>query len=246
MKDRLRGKVAAIYGASSGIGRATAIALAENGARIAASGRSEQRLSELVKRLRNEGAAADSIPADVQDPAQARGSVATILERFGQLDILVYAAGINVERRTLEETTPESWARVQHTNVDGLFHVVQAALPALRESRGRVVVISSVVYQLPDRYAGLAYQASKYAQVGFMHSLMREEAENGIRTTVIFPGMTDTPLLRKRPAEALPPELIESALKPEDVAEAVVFCVSLPDHAYVPELPIYPAATKQR
>src|SRR3990170_3724207 len=105
MNPRLQGKVAAIYGASGGMGRATAVALAERGARIAASGRSGARLAQLVDELNNRGCEAESFPADLEDPDRARDTVAAMLDRFGRIDILVYATGTNIERRTLEETT---------------------------------------------------------------------------------------------------------------------------------------------
>jgi NADP-dependent 3-hydroxy acid dehydrogenase YdfG len=88
--------------------------------------------------------------------------------------------------------------------------------------------------------SGVAYQATKHAVVGLAHGTMQEEKSNGIRTTVIFPGLTDTPLLLKRPTPT-PPEVVAKALQPDDVAEACLFVATLPNRAYVPELVLLPS-----
>ncbi len=138
----------------------------------------------------------------------------------------------------------DDWDMMQRTNIDGLYHTVQSALETLRKSNARVVVISSGAVQRPDP-SGVAYQSTKHAQVGFTHGLMQEEAANGIRTTVIFPGLTNTRLVEKRPVPT-PADVLEQALLPEDVATAVVYVTSLPHRAYVPELLMFPAAIQQR
>lgn len=238
------GKVAAVFGASSGMGRATAVALAERGATVAASARSVKALDALVVQIRGAGGQGEAFPADVEKPAAARGAVERIAERFGRIDILVYATGTNIPRRALEILSVDDWEMMQRTNVSGLYHVVQAALPVLRSSKARVVAVSSGAVQMPD-VSGVAYQSTKHAMVGFMHGLMKEEAANGIRATVIFPGLTVTPLVNKRPTPT-PPEVLAQALQPEDVAGAVLYVTSLPDRAYVPELLLFPAALTQR
>ena len=133
---------------------------------------------------------------------------------------------------------------MQRTNLWGLYDVTQAALPALREAGARVVVISSAAVQIPDM-SGVAYQSTKHGEAGFVYGMMHEEAGNGIRATMIFPGLTETPMIDRRPAPT-PPEMIANALQPEDVAEAVLFVTSLPARAYVPELVLLPAAIQQR
>ncbi len=238
------GKVAAVFGASFGMGRASAVALAQRGATIAASGRTAEALADVVGEIRAAGGEAEAFSADVEDPKQARAALAAITERFGHIDILVYATGTNIPGRAAGVLSEEDWDMMQRTNISGLYHTVQAALETLRESKARVVVISSAAVQMPDA-SGVAYQATKHAQVGFTHGLMQEEAANGIRTTVIFPGLTDTRLVEKRPVPT-PKEVLDQALMPEDVAEAVVFVTSLPSRAYVPELLLFPAAIQQR
>ena len=238
------GKVAAVFGASFGMGRASAVALAQRGATIAASGRTAEALADVVGEIRAAGGEAEAFSADVEDPKQARAALAAITDRFGRIDILVYATGTNIPGRAADILSETDWDMMQRTNISGLYHTVQAALESLRESKARVVVISSAAVQMPDA-SGVAYQATKHAQVGFTHGLMQEEAANGIRTTVIFPGLTNTRLVEKRPVPT-PKEVLDQALMPEDVAEAVVFVTSLPSRAYVPELLLFPAAIQQR
>ncbi len=238
------GKVAAIFGASYGMGRASAVALARRGATIAASGRTPEALDEVVNEIRAAGGKAEAFPADVENPRQARSAVAEIADRFGRIDIFVYATGTNIPGRAVGVLSEDDWDMMQRTNISGLYHTVQGALDTLRKSKARVVVISSAAVQMPDA-SGVAYQATKHAQVGFTHGLMQEEAANGIRTTVIFPGLTNTRLVEKRPVPT-PPEVLDQALLPEDVAEAVVFVTSLSPRAYVPELLLFPAGIQQR
>ena len=126
------------------------------------------------------------------------------------------------------------------TNLSGAFHCTQAVLPTMRgQGGGLVIYVSSVAVQLPDA-SGVSYQAAKHGLVGLAHGTFKEEQDNGIRTTVIFPGLTDTPLVLKRPTPT-PPEVMVNALQPEDVAEACLFAASLPARARVPELMLMPS-----
>ena len=239
-----RGRVAAVFGASTGMGRATALALARNGARIAASARTESALKSLIAEIRAEGGEAEMFVADVQRSDEARASVERILKTFGEIDILVYSTGNNIPGRAVALLSEDDWEMMQRTNLWGLYYVVRAALPALRRSGARLVAVSSAAVQLPDA-SGVAYQTTKHAMVGFVHGLMKEEASNGVRATVIFPGPTKTGMIAKRPVPT-PPEIVAQALEPEDVAEAVLYVTSLPQRAYVPELVLLPAAIQQR
>ena len=244
MQPSLKGKVAAVYGASSGMGLATALALGEAGVDVALLARTLGPMEEAAATIRLQGARAEAFGVDLRDSDAARDSVRRVLERFEQIDILVYATGWNIPARALELLSREDWDTMQRTNLWGLYDVAQAALPALRASRARVVVISSAAVQMPD-VSGVAYQAAKHAEAGFAFGMMKEEAKNGLRVTVIYPGLTDTPMLGRRPTPTAP-ELVAQALQPGDVAQAVVFAVSLPDRAYVAELTLLPAAIQQR
>ena len=237
MSDALRHKVAVIVGASSGIGRATALAFARAGATTVLAARSQDKLQALAEEI---GSQAMVCETDVEDASSIRRSINTIIERLGRIDVLVYAAGTNIPDRALDALTSETWDMMLATNLSGAFHCTQAVLPTMREQGGGLVIyLSSVAVQLPDM-SGVSYQAAKHGLVGLAHGTFKEEQDNGIRTTVIFPGLTDTSLVLKRPTPT-PPEVMGSALQPEDVAQACLFAASLPARARVPELMLMPS-----
>jgi NAD(P)-dependent dehydrogenase (short-subunit alcohol dehydrogenase family) len=225
----LDGKVALIAGASTGIGLATALAFAEAGAQVHAAARRPELIEEAA------GARVAAHALDVAD----RDAVAALAGSIGPLHALVVAAGINIKRRRFEETSPEDWDRVIATNLTGAFNLMHAFLPALRETRGDVILIGSVSGNFTDR-SGAAYQASKSG----LHALARGAAydeESGVRVTVVAPGVVDTPILENRP-QVPDAEMRAQMLLPEDVAAACLFAVSLPPRAYIPELTILPTA----
>lgn len=237
MSDALRHQVAVIVGASSGIGRETALAFAGAGAAIVLAARSQDRLHDLVEEI---GSDSMVCPMDVEDTMSIRRSIERTVERFGRIDVLVYATGTNIPDRTLDELTPETWDMMLATNLSGAFHCTQAVLPTMRgQGGGLIIYLSSVAVQLPD-VSGVSYQAAKHGLVGLAHGTFKEEQDSGIRTTVIFPGLTDTPLVLKRPTPT-PPEVIAHALQPGDVAEACLFVASLPARVRVPELMLMPS-----
>ena len=238
------GQRAAVYGASSGMGRATALALARAGADVAVLARDSDALSAVAVDIETMGRRAVPIAVDVQASKAARDSVSNIVDVLGGIDILVYATGWNIPNRALEVLSASDWELMQRTNLWGLYDVTQAALPTLRECGARLVVISSAAVQIPD-VSGVAYQSTKHAEAGFVHGLMHEEAEHGIRATVLFPGLTETPMLGRRPSPT-PQAIVAQALQPVDVADTVIFVTSLPSRAYVPELMLLPAAIQQR
>ncbi len=237
MSEALKDQVAVVVGASSGMGKQTALSLAGAGARVVVAARSGDQLRELATEI---GAGALAFRADVEDPDSLERLAAASVERFGRIDLLVYAAGTNIPERGLEVLTPETWDMMVATNLSGAFHCTRAVLPVMRsQGAGLILYVGSACVQIPD-LSGVSYQAAKHGLVGLAHGTFQEERENGIRTTVIFPGLTDTPLVDKRPAPT-PPEVLARALQPEDVAEACLFVASLPPRARVPELMLMPA-----
>jgi NAD(P)-dependent dehydrogenase (short-subunit alcohol dehydrogenase family) len=225
----LDGKVALVAGASSGIGLATALLFADAGARVHAAARRPELIEE---------AAGDRVAAHALDVGD-RDAVGELARTIGPLHALVVAAGVNIKRRRFEETSPEDFDRVLATNLTGAFNVMRAFLPALRETRGDVVLIGSVSGDWTDR-SGAAYQASKAG----LHALARGAAfdeQHGVRFTTVAPGVVDTPILENRP-QVPDAEMRAQMLMPEDVAAACLFAVSLPPRAYVPELTILPTA----
>lgn len=236
----MQGKVAVIVGCSSGMGKATAILFAKEGAAVALAARNEKALSDLAKSIQKDGGRAIYQPTDVQNKTELENLIKRTLDEFKRIDILIYSAGTNIPKRSLQVLTDQTWEMMLSTNLSGAFHCTKAVLPIMREQKdGLIIYISSGAVQRPD-VSGVAYQASKHGLVGLAHGTMQEEKASGIRTSVIFPGLTDTPILLKRPLPT-PPEVLAKALQPEDVASACRFVASLPPRAHVPELILMPS-----
>ena len=228
----LAGKTIAVTGASSGIGLATAQRMHDLGATVTALARRREAMEEGLGDRRVEIRA-----VDVGD----REAVTAALDHES-LDALVLAAGTNVKDRKLEDLSPESWESLMRANLDGVYHCVRAALPALRAAKGVVVIIGSVSGSWPD-VSGPAYQATKAAVLAFARGATLEEyeAKTGVRFSVVAPGVADTPILDNRPK---PPSAEDRAiaLKSEDVAEVCAFLCALPPGVHVPELTVLPTA----
>jgi NADP-dependent 3-hydroxy acid dehydrogenase YdfG len=214
--ESLAGKVAIVTGGGSGIGAAIVAGLTEAGVIAHAIGRR------------------GPVKLDVTD----QPAVKQFVDSLDRLDILVCAAGDNVPRRRLEEMTPEEWNRLIAVNLSGAFYFINAGLHKLREARGDVLLIGSVSGQWPD-LSGPAYAASKAGMSALAATAGFEEHTNGLRFSVIKPGLVNTPLLLKRPS-APPAEIAEAMLRPEDVAEACLMLLKLPRRAHIPELTILP------
>jgi len=234
MPVTLKNKTALVIGASSGIGRATAVLLAHEGVRVMASARREDRL----RGLQSEVGVAICV-ADASNPADARRLAATAREQFGRIDILVYAAGTNSPDRSLRRVTPDIWNTTLDVNLNGAFHATQAVLPQMREAgAGHLIYIASISAMVPD-VSGAAYQAAKRGLLAMAHAIRMEEKESGIRTCVICPGLVDTEMLNLRLVKT-PAEVVAKALVPEDVAEVILAVAKLHPRAVVPEMKILP------
>lgn len=234
---KLDKQVAIVVGASSGMGRATALAFADEGAKLALFARRAEQLAEVAAEIRAKGAECIVCVGDMSKPTDAEAVVKETAAKYGRVDTVVVAAGTNVPNRKLTGLTAETWDRVIATNLTGAYNFTQAALPQYRTQKGGLFVyVSSVSGKWGDG-SGVAYQASKHGLSGLAFGTMIEEQENGVRTTVIYPGLTDTPLLNNRP---VPPtaELRAKMIKPEDIAAACVFVAAMPARSYVPELTI--------
>jgi NADP-dependent 3-hydroxy acid dehydrogenase YdfG len=228
----LAGKAIVVSGASSGIGLAAAARMHDLGARVTALARRREAMEEGLG-----DRDVDVRAVDVTD----REATAAALDHES-LDALVLAAGTNVKDRVLDDLSPESWEAMMRTNLDGVYHCVRAALPALRRAQGVVVIVGSVSGSWPD-ISGPGYQATKAGVLGFARGATLEEfdRDSGVRFCVVAPGVVDTPLLENRPN---PPSAEDRAiaLKSEDVAEVCAFLCALPQGVYVPELTVLPTA----
>jgi NADP-dependent 3-hydroxy acid dehydrogenase YdfG len=238
----LSGKVAAITGASSGIGAATALALAGAGARVALSARRKDRLDQLVGQI-GEGALA--IEADVTDEPQARGFIESAHSELGGLDILVNNAGVML-LGPVEGADTEEWRQMVDVNVLGLLYCTHAALPILRErGGGHIVNVSSVAGR--NASAGAAvYNLTKFGVTGFSEALRQEALHSNIRVTCVEPGFVETELQ----AHNTNPVVLEAIKKAQDqigkvleagdIADLILYVVSRPGHVSVNEALIRP------
>jgi NAD(P)-dependent dehydrogenase (short-subunit alcohol dehydrogenase family) len=189
----LKDRVALVTGAGSGIGEASALLLAEQGARIAALGHSEDNTRETVEKIRQQGGEAIPLVADVSSPADMETACRQIGEKWGRLDIVLANAGINGVWAPLEELTPEEWDKTLQTNLKGTFLTVKYALPLLKKKGGSVIVTSSVNgTRMFSNTGATAYACSKAGQVAFTKMVALELGQWRIRVNVICPGAITT------------------------------------------------------
>jgi 3-oxoacyl-[acyl-carrier protein] reductase len=225
----LKDKVAVVTGASQGIGRATALALAEAGARVAAAARSETKLADLVQEIAAKGGEALAVPMDVANAEQVKAGFKQALDRFGRLDILVNNAAITRDALALRMKL-EDWEGVLRTNLTGAHLCIQQALAAmLRQRSGRIINLTSVVAQSGN--AGQAnYVASKAGLIGLTKAIAIEMASRNITVNAVAPGFIDTPMtdvlgdkVKEEMNTRIPLGRMGTA---RDVAAAIVFLAS--------------------
>jgi 3-oxoacyl-[acyl-carrier protein] reductase len=225
----LKDKVALVTGASQGIGRATALALAEAGARVAAAARSETKLADLVQEIAAKGGEALAVPMDVANAEQVKAGFKQALDRFGRLDILVNNAAITRDALALRMKL-EDWEAVLRTNLTGAHLCIQQALAAmLRQRSGRIINLTSVVAQSGN--AGQAnYVASKAGLIGLTKAIAIEMASRNITVNAVAPGFIDTPMtdvlgdkVKEEMNTRIPLGRMGTA---RDVAAAIVFLAS--------------------
>ena len=219
-----------ITGASTGIGAATARAAAQAGYRLVLAARSADQLAALAEELGGDERAI-AVPTDVTSWGDNEALVAAALDRFGRLDAIFANAGFGATRGWLEET-PEHWRDMVLTNVLGAAYTVRAAIPALKETKGHVFLTGSIAGRRP--LPGSLYSATKHAVHAMGEAIRADLNDTGIRTTIIAPGMVETPFFDSKPS-------IE-ALQPEDVAAAVMYAISQPRRVDVNEILVRPTA----
>jgi clavulanate-9-aldehyde reducatase len=245
MAGPLDGKVAAITGSSSGIGEATAVALARAGAAVALGARRADRLRDLAQRIEADGGRARAYEVDVADEAAARGFVEGAHSDLGRLDILVNNAGVML-LGPIEGADTADWRRMVDVNVLGLLYCTSAALPLMREQGGGDIVnISSVAGRFARPGNGV-YALTKFGVGAFSESLRQEAIESKIRVMLVEPGFVRTELQSHNAAPIR--EVIENmqeqigeVLGPEDIADAIAYAVSRPPHVSVNEILVRPS-----
>lgn len=241
---KLSGKVALVTGASSGIGAATALALAQEGAAVALVARRQERLEDLARMIQDMGGRAAVIAADIAQPEQARAAVARSVAELGGLDILVNNAGLML-LGPVAGADPTDWHRMMDLNVLALMHLTQAALEPMKQRQsGHIINISSVSGRGASPTSA-GYSATKWAVGGFSEGLRQEVRLDRIRVTVIEPGVVATELtdhITHQDTKTSYESRISTMtpLEAEDIAAAVVYAATQPERVNVNEILIRP------
>ncbi len=229
MAGRLQSKSCLVTGAAFGIGRATAVRFAAEGARLVVQDIQADPLAALRDELAATGAEVRAVVGDVSRDADCRASIQAAVDAYGRIDVVFANAGFGAPRG-FEEGDPEQWKAMVLTNVLGAAYTIRATKPALIDSTGHLLITGSVAGR--RALQGSLYSATKWAVTGMGESARQDFNDTGVRVTLIEPGMVDTPFFDS------PPEI--EALKADDVARAVMYAVSQPPHVDINEILMRP------
>lgn len=236
----LKGKIAWVTGAGTGIGKAGAIDLARAGAHVVLSGRREAALKQTARAIARAKGKYSIVPLDVSDRAAVNAAAKGILKEHKRIDILVNSAGLNVPQRTFLDVKPEGWDQVININLNGTMYCVMAVLPQMRRRKdGLIINISSWAGKYIGKVTGPAYNASKFGVSALTETINAEEGANGIRACCICPAEVATPIMDRRP---VPPSQKDRArmLQEEDLGATIAFVAGLPPRACINEIIISP------
>jgi NAD(P)-dependent dehydrogenase (short-subunit alcohol dehydrogenase family) len=240
MTGALGGKIAWVTGGGTGIGRAGALALAAEGAKVVISGRWDKTLNETAAQIAKAGGTVEVRRLDVADKRAVTRVAAAIEKRHGRVDILVNSAGTNIRDRNWRTLTVEGWEEVVRTNLDGMFYCCHATLPGMRKRRDGVVInISSWLGKFITPLAGPSYAASKFGAAALTETINAEDGLNGVRACVICPAEVATPILKKRPIVP-PQEEQDRMLQEDDLGRTIAFVAAMPSRACINEIIISP------
>lgn len=229
MAQSLKGKIAFITGAGRGIGKAVAIALANEGVNVGLLARTEEALKEVVKEVEALGVKTAYATVDVSSLEEVEQAISTLTNELGKADILINNAGIG-KFESLLEMSPEEWKKIIDVNLMGPYYVTKAVLPQLIEKNGGDIINISSTNGLNGAATSSAYSASKFGLIGMTESLAQEVRRNNIRVTSLTPSTVATEL-------AVQTDLIkgstEKYMQPEDIAELIVSQLKLHPRIYV-------------
>ena len=233
----LQNKVSLITGASRGIGRAIALALAKEGCKIMLAARSKNDLEKVAQEIRGHGGEAAVVIANMRDEKSIQQMIATTIKQFGGLDILVNNAGLAYLSPVTEMSTAQ-WDEMFEVNLRGVFIATREALPHLRKQKESFVVNIASLAGKNTFVNGSGYTATKWGVRAFSQCLMLEERKNGVRVLVVCPGSVDTSFAH--PAGSVPKSDAREIIKPEDVAATVLMALKMPQRSMVSEIDIRP------
>jgi NADP-dependent 3-hydroxy acid dehydrogenase YdfG len=236
----LKGKVAWITGAGTGIGEGAALALARDGAMVALTGRRTEALQAVADKIGKAGGKASVQPADVTKAAAVQKVADAISSEHGRLDVVVNNAGMNIPDRTWQRLKAEGADAVITGNLTSAFYVVQAALPIMRAQKdGLIIHTASWAGRFIGPVSGPAYTAAKHGMVAMSHTINLEECQNGIRSCVVCPGEVATPILVNRPIPETP-ETMARMVQSEDMGNIIAFIAGQPAHVCINEIVVSP------
>ncbi|MGA1195121.1 MAG: SDR family oxidoreductase [Candidatus Latescibacterota bacterium] len=231
-------KTTIITGAGTGIGQGIAIAFANAGYQLVLAGRRIEPLEETAKNCG--GTNIQIVATDVTDRNAVQLLAQKTIDTFGSIDVLINNAGINTQKRNLDDISDEDWDRVININLTGAFNAFRAVRSQMKKQKDGVVInIASMAGKKAGTLGGAAYSASKFGMASLTQSINAEFRDSGIRACCIYPGEVDTPILDHRPIP-VSAEKRAAALLPEDVAAAALMVAQLHNRAIVEELTIFP------
>jgi NADP-dependent 3-hydroxy acid dehydrogenase YdfG len=233
-------KTAVITGGGSGVGQAIALKLARQQWSLAIIGRRAAALEETIRLAATDAAQITAHVCDVGDADAVAAMGKQVLAAFGEVNLLVNAAGTNAPRRSLEALSAEDYHSMIATNMHGAYYCLQAFLPQMRSrQQGTIINIVSEAGKQASPKAGPAYVMSKFGMAGLTQSINAEERANGIRACGIFAGDIDTRLLDQRP-QVPDASARKAMMRPEDVADCALFCINIPSHVIIEEMLVRP------
>jgi NADP-dependent 3-hydroxy acid dehydrogenase YdfG len=238
--QELKGQVAWVTGAGTGIGEAAARALAAAGMKLVLSGRRESELNRVAQHIRQAGGEARVAPLDVTDASAVEAVVQSIVNQEGRIDVAINSAGLNIPKRNWNQLSREGWDQVIRIDLDGAFYCCHAVLPVMRSQQGGLIVnVSSMAGKRVSPMTGPAYSAAKFGLNAMTDSINVENCIHGIRATAVCPGEVATPILEKRPVPVSQEDRARM-LQPDDLGELMLFLARMPKHVCINEILITP------